>query len=90
MKHTGVELIAQERKEQIEKHGFDVNNDKDYSNGELIQAAKYCIDSVDTEWPGSWEVHFAIKIADKDRVGQLKVAGAFIAAEIDRIQNMED
>jgi hypothetical protein len=32
---SGIELIAEERQEQIEKHGFDVNNDKYYSKNEL-------------------------------------------------------
>lgn len=95
-KKTGAQLIAEERKEQIKKHGFKVDNDADYSNMELIQAALFCIDAgtpvghglkTYKTWPEYWGIHFEKKILAKDRVNQLRVAGAFIAAEIDRIQN---
>ena len=95
-KKSGAQLIAEERKEQIKKHGFDVTNDEDYSNMELIQAALFCIDAgtpvghglkTYKEWPQYWGTRFENKILNKDRVNQLRVAGAFIAAEIDRIQN---
>lgn len=84
---TGIELIAIERQEQIEKHGFDVTKDKCYSNGELIEAILFSIDNEKYYWPKKWLGIYAEKIRKKDRVGQLKVAGAFIAAEIDRIQS---
>lgn len=35
----GAALIAQERIEQVVKHGFDEKNDADYRNGELLSAA---------------------------------------------------
>ena len=84
---TGIELITQERREQIEKHGWDVKNDSNYENEELLQAAVYCINQEIEEWPTGWDVYFQDKIIAKDRIGQLKVAGAFIAAEIDRLQS---
>lgn len=94
---SGIELITQERQEQIEKHGFSVVKDAEfYEDFELIQAALFCIDQA-TEtgfglktginWPKAWGIKFKKKILAKDRIGQLKVAGAFIAAEIDRLQN---
>lgn len=83
---TGIELIAQERYEQINKHGFN-ESDKDYDEEELIQAAIYALNPMIYTWPNGWGSHFGMKILEKDRVGQLKVAGALIAAEIDRIQN---
>lgn len=83
---TGIELIAQERKEQIEKHGWSAEHDSFNDNGELLQAARFCI-GVD-EWPENWDLRFADKISDKDDIGKLKVAGAFIAAEIDRLQSL--
>lgn len=83
-KMTGAELIAQERKEQIEKHGFSVANDQYYAQGQLIDAAMFCIDPVMNGWPDGWDDHFEDKIRSKDRIGRLQVAGAFIAAEIDR------
>ena len=41
-------------------------------------------------WPEDWMQHYAEKIKNKHRIGQLMVAGAFIAAEIDRLLAMED
>ncbi|GAB3994697.1 hypothetical protein GCM10028807_32890 [Spirosoma daeguense] len=85
---TGIELIAKERNEQINKHGFDEAND-DYQNGELVEAALFAIapnGEFEKRWPDGWYEHFEEKIKNKDRIGQLKVAGAFLAAEIDRLQ----
>lgn len=96
---TGIELISDERKEQIEKHGFSVTKDAEfYEDYELIQAALFCID-LTTEtgyglktgimWPEDWGKKFKKKIMAKDKIGQLKVAGALIAAEIDRLQTQQ-
>ena len=83
---TGAELIAEERLEQIEKHGWDIEHDSCYENEELLQAAVFCICDELEEWPDGWSEYFEDKILAKDRIGQLTVAGAFIAAEIDRLQ----
>lgn len=85
MKKTGAELIFQERKEQLEKHGWSLQNDSEYNNEELLKAALFCIDQKRFEWPRNWAETFRTKIIGKSRVDQLKIAGAFIAAEIDRI-----
>lgn len=82
---AGIELITEERQEQIEKHGWDLNNDADYSHNELIKAALFCIDQNMFEWPFFWDDRFRTNIYFKSRVDQLKVAGALIAAEIDRL-----
>lgn len=92
---SGIELIAQERQEQIEKHGFSVKDDAEYYKlYELLQAALFCIDQAipagyglktGIGWPQNWGREFEVKILSKDVVGQLKVAGAFIAAQIDKI-----
>jgi hypothetical protein len=88
---TGIELIAQERQEQLEKHGWTSKHDSAHENEELISAAIYALDPcmenfkyLDVEW-----AHFVSKIDDKNRVDQLKIAGALIAAEIDRLQSIE-
>lgn len=88
-KRTGIELIIEERKDQIEKHGFSVDNDTYYSKGELIQAALFCANPEFFSWPNQWDEHFKDKILNKDRIGQLKCGGAFFAAEIDRIRHEE-
>jgi len=83
--NTGIQLIAEERKEQIEKHGFDVSRDTHYSDNELIKAALFCINSDVFEWPFYWDEEYRIKILSKeDPVERWKIAGAFIAAHIDR------
>lgn len=84
---TGIELIEKERQEQIEKHGFDVSHDIYYSKGELLQAALFCINPNTFDWPDGWDEHFRDKILSKDEIGKLKCAGAFVAAQIDRIIN---
>lgn len=86
---SGIELIAQERKEQIEKHGFDIKNDATYGNEELLKGALFCIDQKRFEFPWNWIVWYRSRIIHKSRVDQLKVAGALIAAEIDRLQYIE-
>lgn len=84
---TGAELISEERKEQIEKHGWDIKNDEDYSNNELLKAALFAINPDQFEWPFNWTPEFRNKILLKtNTVERLKVAGAFIAAEIDRLK----
>lgn len=85
---TGIELISQERREQIEKHSF--SQDYTYVNEELLKASLFCIDQKRFEWPFGWGAHFRLKIVNKSRVDQLKVAGAFIAAEIDRLQGLKE
>jgi hypothetical protein len=97
---TGIELIAQERKEQIEKHGFTFEKyDRYYTHGELLQAACFCLNLANPQyyfleerdqhiiprWPKKWDVNFKNKIVRKSKIGQLIVAGAFFMAEGDRI-----
>lgn len=82
---TGIELIAKERQEQIEKHGYDADNDAYYSNGELLQAAKYCLESNLFSWPKSWDLRAKDKIDNKTDAERLVVGAAFISAELDRM-----
>lgn len=82
---AGVQLIQQERLEQVVKHGWDIEHDSVYENGELLQAAKFCIEPLVYAWPQNWLVKFGEKIFYNSRIDQLKKAGAFIAAEIDRL-----
>lgn len=84
---TGIELIAEERKEQIEKHGWDIQSDSGYEKEELLKAALFCIDQKRFEWPFFWIMKYRTKIINKSRIDQLKVAGALIAAEIDRLSH---
>lgn len=109
---NGIELITEERNEQIEKHGFTKKHDIDYhDDGELSWNAavlaspnvlyyprKYANShsfekaktSEDWMLPGlNYKGNVIIDnegLSNKDRVKQLIIAGALIAAEIDRLQ----
>ena len=85
---TGTELINQEREKQITKYGYTPGHDIGYVNKELLFGALTYINTVlygknvgTEDWP------FEIKyFNDEGYVENLKKAGAFIAAELDRIQ----
>lgn len=88
MNKTGIELIAQEREEQISKHGFSSVNDKRYKDGQLMQAARYCIRQsgwkpryTKSNWPADWDSLYAHKIMRKTNIEKLVVAGALLMAE---------
>lgn len=91
---TGVEFISKERRQQIRKHGFTIAKDyKFYSKGELKQAAMFCLEMVDkspihtpiNKWPEGWDDYFRRTIINKEDFEKIIVAGAFCAAEIDRL-----
>ena len=89
---SGIELIAIERQEQIEKHGFttdiDVVTNDDY---ELRVAAMRMIgDRNDYEPPVGWNKKIWAKMMAKEKKGKLIIAGALIAAEIDRLQSIKN
>jgi len=95
---TGVELIAQEREEQIEKHGYDVQKDiKYYSDRQLVKAALFVLTEKTEIYPSNWDTWFLENMSKKRssmtareyELERLKIAGALIAAEIDRLQNIK-
>lgn len=94
---TGIELIAKEREEQITKHVRTIANDvKNNKNGELSFAAAVlsCPNPLamgaspvnNYSCPSGWDVKMWNKIFKKPYKDRLIIAGAFIAAEIDRLQ----
>lgn len=89
---TGIELIIEERREQLYKHNWSFKHDQEeHSEGQLLLAAIYAITVDPLDAPiehgyGGWE-DFVDKIQDKDAIERLKIAGALIVAEIDRLQN---
>lgn len=98
----GINAFTRERWEQVFVHGFDVSNDEDYGNGELLEAAVAVLFQGDElshmrhqewgehemwPWKSDFGMEFWYKICKKNRLEQLTVAGSFIAAEIDRIVN---
>lgn len=84
----GVEMIAIERQEQIKKHGFDAEHDDDYTT-ELLNAVLCIVGNVLNQfmtgvfWP--WSHEWWERITGHRRKEQLAIAGALIAAEIDRL-----
>jgi len=90
---TAIELIAIERGEQIEKHGFSLGNDADYSHGELLDAAMYCLTEDISHYPENWSDWFPMKVKAKRmrmstkqfQFEMLKIAAAFIVAEMERL-----
>ena len=84
---NGVELIAAERKRQIEQEGFSAEKDDRYTKKQLQSAAICYLVPVLKElvWPQDWSLLWW-KPTPNDRIRELIKAGALIAAEIDRLQ----
>lgn len=87
---TGVELIADERKEQIEKHGRSVEQDVALNTkGQLSVAAGILLQKIIPVnldlIPTGWNVFIWNRMLSKPYEERLIIAGALIAAEIDRI-----
>lgn len=83
---TGLELIAEERQEQIKKHGRSIEEDVKYNaNQELRYGAIFLL--TNRGYPKSWDKKWKEKFLKKSYLEQLVIAGALLAAEIDRLQN---
>ena len=98
---TGSELIHAERIRQIEAEDFDFEHDDEHTDGELIGAAivyALTVKNGDKEphrvippmtfWPYQWDERWCRRFDDPIRM--LVKAGALLAAEIDRLQRIED
>lgn len=84
---TGSALITAERQRQILKHSYTPIHDAQYTNGQLGEAAIYAINGDYETYPIDWDEKYRNSIAGvgKSYIERLAVAGALIAAEIDRI-----
>jgi hypothetical protein len=92
---TGIELIAQERKEQIEKHGRSTGDDVRFNNKGQLQRAAEILITIDEDIdlyrhklfiPSGWNKDIWFKMLNKPHKERLIIAGVLIAAEIDRLQ----
>jgi hypothetical protein len=84
---TGIERIAKERQEQIEKHGYSTDHDTSVNgNGEIELAVIGLLKQEYGEFPADWNSESIHKMLDKPDIERLVIAGALIAAEIDRLQ----
>ena len=96
---TGVEIIADERARQIEIEGWSAEHDAQYDGQQLAMAAMcyacpslgrmFKMNEIGGKAPDCWPWDPVWwKPAPGDRIRELAKAGALIAAEIDRIQNI--
>lgn len=89
---TGVQLITEEREKQISKHGFTgehhFNHPEWYEDEQLIKAAKHLTKKpfISSYFvPKNWDVEWFYNLTQRPYKERLIIAGALIAAEIDRI-----
>lgn len=92
---TGIELIAKERKEQIEKHGRTIGKDAAENGNHQLSFAAALFSCPNPEQfggfssmncPEKWSLEIWLKMGRKPYEDRLVIAGALIAAEIDRLQ----
>jgi len=91
-KPSGAILILKERFQQKSKHGIRVIDDvANNSKGQLLHGAAKLIlsGSSHINFPASWDPNVCKKMEAKTLKEKLIIAGALIAAEIDRIQALE-
>ncbi|WP_346236729.1 hypothetical protein ABDK00_014145 [Niabella insulamsoli] len=95
---TGIEIIADERQRQKEVEGFTASHDAEHSAGELAMAAMcYAMEPcwrpaemAPLGWPWcSCDPKDGFRPSPDNRIKELAKAGALIAAEIDRLQNLK-
>jgi hypothetical protein len=87
---TGIQLITKEREEQLLKHGKTIESDSEKNDmGQLKWVAQSLITELIEDYPSDWDSEMFDKIMDKTEIERLTIAGALIAAEIDRIQNKQ-
>lgn len=82
-------LIAEERMEQVTKHGRILVIDAKWTNKELLRASMFCMTLNEATWPVLMGEELRDKIKSKPYVERLAIAGAFIAAEMDRKRNIQ-
>lgn len=83
---TGIELITQERAEQVNKHKRTVEADIINNPRKQLRDGAAALLMADEEFmPKEWDVAIVVKMLDKSYHDRLVVAGALIAAEIDRL-----
>lgn len=78
---TSVRLIANERIRQISSEGYDASHDDEHVSGELVRAAMSYLTNGSVPWP--WTD--TLPKIKSTTIQKLTIAGALIAAEIDRL-----
>lgn len=90
MKPTGSEQIAQERVDQILKHGHTTVSDIQKNPDKQLVNASSAILFKSKLCPEGWDDDKWQKLIEKPYPERLVIAGAFIAAEIDRVNRLEE
>jgi hypothetical protein len=86
VQQTGDDLIADERFQQVMKHGRSIHDDlKVNPNGELVQMARALIEFNWGAAPKNWDRGLVDRMMNKTYSQRLVIAGALLAAEIDRV-----
>lgn len=98
-KSVGVELIAKERQKQIDKHGFTaehhVAHPEWYEEKQLPQAAVSMLlpdlmpNDLISDVPANWDSVWFNNLLERPSKERLIIAGALIAAELDRLDQLE-
>lgn len=95
---TGIQLIAKERQEQFEKHGIsiglDIIHNSSFEKPLTKAASALTIEhgnglAMETMKPSNWDAGIWYKMMSKPYKERLIIAGALIAAEIDRLTAVE-
>jgi len=86
---TGIELISEEREKQILKHGFTGQHHalhpELYAENQLIEASvKIGAPVPYNQAPKGWDVKWFANLCERPYKERLVIAGALIAAELDR------
>ncbi len=93
---AGIELIAKERQEQIEKHGRTIKEDMEQNaDFQLLIGARALLrndsHSINMgDFPNDWDYPICKRMMNKNYRERLIIAGALIAAELDRLNNDEN
>lgn len=86
--NTGIELIAQERAEQINKHNRTIASDVTNNDERQLKMAATALLANEKSWfPTDWDKNIRTKMFNKSYSEKLVIAGALIAAELDRINS---
>lgn len=94
---TGIERIAAERKRQIEEKGYDASHDEAHRDSELLRAgithARHALQPEAVRSfirPHGWPWSDKQWTFELDPIRELEIAGALIAAEIDRLLALKE
>lgn len=87
---SGIQLIQKERNEQLTKHKHSIFSDYLFNDKcELYQGAQALLEGDITWMPESWDVAIKERMISKSYKERLIIAGALIAAELDRLNYVQ-